>query len=114
RAAHPAVAASLLVGCDPAHVSRLLSFMPTEHLAAILAPLGAEDRARVEAALGPGRKTEIERVLSYGEAAVGRLSTPKIWRCDRGLTVGGALDVLRQNADQIEVAPNCYVVDGDR
>ncbi len=114
RAAHPAVAASLLKHCDPAHVGRLLAFMPTGHLAAMLAPLVAEDRARVEAALDPARKADIERLLGRSESAVGRLTTPKIWRCDRGVTVGAALDVLRRNADQIEVAQNCYVVEGDR
>ena len=114
RAAHAAVAAGILAHCEPAHMGRLLAFMPTEHLAAMLAPLRAEDRARVESALDPGRKADIERLLGCSEKAVGRLATPKIWRCDRGLTVGAALDILRRNSDQIEVAQNCYVVEGDR
>jgi magnesium transporter len=106
RATHPAVAAGLLANCDPAHMGRLLASM--------LAPLTASDRARIEAALDPGRKADIARLLGCSETAVGRLTTPKIWRCDRGLTVGAALDVLRRNADQIEVAQNCYVVEGER
>jgi Mg/Co/Ni transporter MgtE len=88
--------------------------MPTDHLVAMLAPLTDEDRARVEAALPPRRKADIQRLLAYGEAAVARLSTPKVWRCDRGSTVGGALETLRENGDQIEVAANGYVVDGAR
>jgi magnesium transporter len=114
RAAHPAVAASLLAHCEPAHLARLLAFMPTEYVAKMLGPLGSADRARVEAALDPGRKADIERLLSYGESAVGRLATPKVWRCDRTATVGAALDVLAENTDQIEVASNCYVVEDDR
>jgi magnesium transporter len=114
RAAHPAVAANILSHGDPAHIGRLLAFMPTEHLAAMLAPLGAAERARVESALDPKRKADIERVLACRETAVGRLTTPKIWRCDRALSVGAALDILRRDADQIEVAQNCYVVEGDR
>jgi magnesium transporter len=114
RAAHPAVAASLLANCDPAQMGRVLAFMPTEHLAAMLTPLGAADRARVEAAIDPRRKADIERVLGCSETAVGRLTTPKVWRCDRKLTVGAALDILRRDTDQIEVAQNCYVVDGER
>jgi magnesium transporter len=114
RAAHPAVAAGLLASCDPAHMARLLAFMPTEHLAAMLSPLAASDRARVEASLDPGRKADIERLLGYSETAVGRLTTPKIWRCQRGATVGAALDILRRDTDQIEVAQNCYVVEGER
>jgi magnesium transporter len=114
RAAHPAVAARLLAHCETAHMGRLLTFMPTEHLAAMLAPLGPEDRARVESALDPRRKADIQRLLGYSEKAVGRLATPKIWRCERGLTVGAALEVLRRNSDEIEVAQNCYVVEGDK
>jgi magnesium transporter len=114
RAAHPAVAANLLVRCDPTHLGRLLAFMPTEHLAAMLAPLGADDRARVQSALDPGRRADIQRLLAYGDTAVGRLATPKIWRCDHGATAGAALDILRRDSDQIEVAQNCYVVEGDR
>jgi magnesium transporter len=114
RAAHPAVAAGLLAHCEPAHIGRLLAFMPTEHLAAMLAPLGAKDRDRVESSLDAGRRADIERLLGCKETAVGRLATPKIWRCGRGLTVGAALEILRRSADQIEVAQNCYVVEGDR
>jgi magnesium transporter len=114
RAAHPAVAAGLLARCEPAHIGRVLAFMPTEHLAAMLAPLGAEDRGRVESALDGGRKADIERLLNCSETAVGRLATPKIWRCPRGVTVGAALEILRRNSEQIEVAQNCYVVEGER
>lgn len=114
RAAHPAVAANILAHCEAAHVARLVAFMPTEHLARMLARLKPADRARVEAALDPARKADVERLLSYGETAVGRLATPKIWRCDRRATVGAALDILRDTAAQIEVASNCYVVEGER
>ena len=114
RAAHPAVAGNLLAHCEAAHVARLMAFMPTEYLARMLAPLHAGDRTRIEAALDPGRKADVDRLLSYPETAVGRLATPKIWRCDRTATVGAALAILRDDATQIEVASNCHVVDGDR
>src|SRR5262249_50693745 len=36
------------------------------------------------------------------------------WRCDRTLTTGEALTRLRDNATKIEVAANCYVLDGEK
>jgi magnesium transporter len=114
RAAHHAVAAAVLSAADPARVGRILAFMPTEHLVQMLAPLSAEERARVEATLNPQRKADVDRLWSYSETAVGRLTTPKIWRCGREATVGAALEILRAHSEEIEVAQNCYVVDGER
>ena len=114
RSAHPAVAANVLGSCDPAHASRLLAFMPTDHRVAILGAVEAEDRSAIEAALPPEQRDDAARILAFGESAVARLMTPKIWRADRASTAGEAIAHLRERADQIEVAQNCYVVDGDR
>ena len=114
RAGHPAVAANVLAASDPLRAARILDFMPTDHQVAILGSLTADDRARIHGTLDPEHKTTIERVLSYGETAVARLMTPKVWQCDRRATVGEALDVLRANSGDIEVAQNCYVVEGGR
>jgi magnesium transporter len=114
RSTHPAVAASVLGSCDPAHASRLLAFMPTDHRVAILAAVDDADRAKIEAALPPEQKDDALRILAYGESAVARLMTPKIWRCDRARTAGEAMAELRDHGDQIEVAQNCYVVDGEK
>ena len=114
RSAHPSVAANILGSCDPAHAARLLAFMPTDHRVAILGVLGEDHRRAIEAALPPEQKEDAARILAFGETAVARLMTPKIWRCDRGLTAGDAMAALRDHSDQIEVAQNCYIVDGDK
>jgi magnesium transporter len=114
RSAHPAVAANVLGSCDPAHASRLLAFMPTDHRIAILGAVEAENRSAIEAALPPEQQDDAARILAFGESAVARLMTPKIWRADRASTAGEAIAHLREHASQIEVAVNCYVVDGDR
>ena len=114
RSAHPIVAANVLGSCEPAHAARLLAFMPADHRASILSALSDKDRSAVEAALDPEQKKEVDRILAYGESAVARLMSLKIWRCDRSCTTGEAMAILRDRGEQIEVAQNCYIVDGDR
>ncbi len=114
RAAHPAVAGKVIGACNPAHAARILAFMPTDHQVAILAGMGPSDRSKVEGSLDPTDKAKVDRILAYGEAAVARLMTPKVWSCERSATVGEALAKLRQELKNIEVAQNCYVVDQGR
>lgn len=116
RAAHPVVAAQLLMQIDPARTCRLFAFLPTDHEVAILAAMPPDQRARIEHAHTPGEKAAIDRLLAYPESAIGRIMTPKIWRCDRAAarTVGDAMDELRAHADEIEVAVNCYVCESDK
>jgi magnesium transporter len=113
-AAHPTLAGRLLAECAPAHAARVLGFLPTEKQAAVLGGLSAEERSRVEQALGADDKAAVDRLLGYPESAVGRLMTPKIWRAARTATAGEAMAALRERAHEIEVAQNCYVVDGEK
>ncbi len=114
RAAHPALAGKVLGSCDPAHSARILGFMPTDHQVAILAAMAPSDRGKIEGALDPADKAKLQRILAYGETAVARLMTPKIWTCERSATVGEALSRLREDRTLIEVAQNCYVVEQGR
>ena len=124
RAAHPVVAAQLLGQVDAPRTCRLLAFLPTDHEVAILGAMSPDQRARIDSAYAPDEKATIDRLLAYPESAIGRIMTPKIWRCDRSSgesplraaarTAGDALDILRMNADDIEVAVNCYVCDGPK
>lgn len=114
RAAHPVVAAQLLGELAAPRTCHLLQFIPTDHEVAILGELPPGRRAEIERAYTPDEKATIDRLLAYPESAVGRIMTPKIWRCDRGASVGDALDRLRDHAGDIEVAVNCYITDGNR
>ena len=124
RAAHPVVAAQLLAQIDASRSCRLLAFLPTDHEVAILGAMLPDQRARIDHAHTPDEKAAIDRLLAYPESAVGRIMTPKIWRCERSAgdsptrstarTAGDAMDLLRTNADDIEVAVNCYVCDGKK
>ncbi len=113
RRAHPAVAANVLSEYDSARAGKLLGFMPTDQRVAILGAMDGKARAAIEGALDADDKAEAARILAFGESAVARLMTPKIWRCDQKLSAGEALARLRESKDQIKVAQNCYVVDGD-
>jgi magnesium transporter len=91
-----------------------LSFIPTEHQVSILGALGSAARDAIEATLEPTSKAMLLRLLAHPESAVARLMTPKVWRCERTATAGQAIEVLRANASEIEVAQNCYVVERER
>jgi magnesium transporter len=112
--AHPSVAARILRGCEAPRAARTLGFMPTDHQVAILAALNPEDRRRVQAALDPEGHKDFERLLAFGPSAVARLMSPKVFRAPRSATAGEAMGILRERAGDIEVAQNCYVVDGDK
>ena len=114
RAAHPVVAAQLLSEIDAKRAVHLLGFVPTEVEVAILGQLEPAARSKIEAGYCAEEKADVDRLLAYPEAAVGRLMSPKIWRVDKTATVGAAMATLRDNTDEIEVAVNCYVVDGKK
>ena len=114
RSAHPAVAANVLGSCDPGRSARLLFFLPTDHRVSILSAMSEETRLAVEGALDPEQKKDVDRIMAYGESAVARLMTLKIWRCERSRTAGDAMALLREQGEHIEVAQNCYFVDGDK
>lgn len=114
RAAHPAVAASLLAGIDAKRACHLLGFVPTDHEVAILAQMTPDCRAKLEASYDAPKQAEVARLLAYPESAVGRLMSTKIWRCDCQGTAGEAMATLRANDSEIEVAVNCYVVEGPK
>ncbi len=112
RAAHPAVAAHVLAASDCKRAGKLLGFLPTDQEVAILALLEPAPRAKIEASYEPGDKAAIDRLLAYPETAIGRMMTTKIWRCERTVTAGEAMALLRAHAENIEVAVNCYITDG--
>ncbi len=110
--AHPTVAAGIVGELAPAKAATLLSFMDTDHQVAILGQLAPPSRAQVEAALDPEVSKTVQRLLAHPPSAVGRIMTPKIWKMPREAAAGDAMAALRTNAGHIEVAVNCYVVDG--
>lgn len=122
RAAHPVVAAKLIGELEAPRTCHLLQFIPTDQEVAILGELPPTRRAEIERAYTPDEKATIDRLLAYPEGAVGRIMTPKIWRYDlasgsparEAATVGDALDALRADAAEIEVAVNCYICDGSK
>lgn len=105
RSANPSVAASVLGACDIGHSARLLGFLPVERQVAILDRIGdREARDRINADLDANDRRDIQRLRALDPSAVGRFATPKIWRCERGSAVGDALELLRQQQEEIEVA----------
>lgn len=114
RAAHPVVAAQLLAEIDCTRAVHLLGFVPTDHEIAILEQLPAERRKNIEAAYTPEEKVGIDRLLAQPLSAVGRLMSTKIWRCELESTAGAAMEILRANAEEIEVAVNCYVTEAGK
>jgi len=113
RSANPVVAANLITECDLKHAARILEFLPIEKQVAILDALDESFRDRLKSELDATDRRDIQKLLSYPPSAIGRYATPKIWRCDRKAKVKDALNELRSRADDVEVAQNLYVTDGD-
>ena len=114
RSAHPAVAANVLAECSVGHAARLIAFLPTDHQTSILAAVPAALRQSIQDALPAADKEIIARLLAYPSPVVGRLMTPKVWRCQESSTAAEALATLRAGADAIEVAQNCYILAGKK
>ncbi|HVY47227.1 MAG TPA: magnesium transporter [Minicystis sp.] len=114
RAAHPAVAAQILARCGTAHAAKVLGFLPVDHRVAVLARVDPAHQQALERALPEDDRELVRRQLAYPESAVGRLMTPKVWRCDEGATAAEALSALREHDADVEVAQNCHVVRGER
>jgi magnesium transporter len=110
QSAHPTVAARVIQSCDVGRSARILSFLPVEKQTAILSLVDPEDRSRLESALDADDRRDVSRLMAYPPSAVGRHATPKIWRVPSTATVGDALQALRADDADIEVAQNCYVV----
>lgn len=114
RAGHPAVVANVLAHVEPVHAARLLQFLPIDNQAAILGALDPQLRGAITASFKPADRQQIDQLLAHAEGTVARIMTPKVWRCPRSATAGEALQVLRDRATEIEVAANCYVLDGEK
>ena len=111
RAAWPQTSARLLAECEPERAVKILDFLHTEDEIAILEAMPQEERQRIVEALAPEDAKLFEQLRAYPEAAVGRFMTPRVWRVSQASTVAEALNLLREQAGEIEVAANCYVVD---
>lgn len=112
RSAHPSVAGRVLQLLEGEHAGKVLTFIPLDAQAQILGTLAPDERAFVSRGVPAEEKQLLERLLGHAETSVGRLMTPKVWRVERGRTVGDALAILRDRPATIEAAANCYVVDG--
>ncbi len=109
RAAHPGVAAKIVSQLPPEAAGRLLAHMPTEPRTAILTALEEPDRVRLEGGLMPDERSFFESVLRQKETAVAHVMTPRFWAGDHRDTIGAALDRLKAEGENIEVAANLYV-----
>lgn len=114
RAAHPSVAGKLLAKIDPGLAVKLLLFQPIDVQASILGGLSQGERERIEMTFPTTDREHVNRVLAYTATSVGRLMTPKVWKVEKTATAGQAMAALRDKANDIEVAANCYVVEGDK
>ena len=88
--------------------------MPTDYQVSVLSQLSPVARTRVEQSLPAESKAALDRQLARPASAVGRLMTTNVWRCSLDATVGDALQILHDHKADIEVAQNCYFVDGNR
>lgn len=114
RAAHPAVAARVLSHLPPERAGSLLGRIPTSPRLELLSFLEDPDRKRLEEGLRADDRAFLERTAKLADGTVGKVMSPHSWSVEKGVTIGHALELLREAGEHIEVAPNLYVTDAGK
>jgi magnesium transporter len=121
-AANPELAASLLAECDSARLSQTLEEMdlgaieaalrrvPPDNLADIVLHLTPETAARVLERLDPPLREEVRKLREFDPESAGGLMTTRYQSVPDVVTVGRALELLRQGRSA-DASSYIYVVD---
>lgn len=107
----PHFAASLLKGLPPETVGPLAEKLDPQHSAALLLQLSAEHREKLLAAFPEKIKKIIREILTYPEDSAGRIMSPEFLAFHSDVTVGSAVQRIRQLSQRKAPSSYAYVVD---
>ncbi|MGI9585730.1 MAG: magnesium transporter, partial [Acidimicrobiia bacterium] len=111
---NPEAAADVLQELGPASAAVLVTQMETDQAADLIEALDDDERAAVFAALDPSTASDIKQLLAYPADTAGGMMTTDFAALPVGLTVGEAIETLRNLHD--ELGSNLlyvYVVDDE-
>ncbi|MEZ4587772.1 MAG: magnesium transporter [Gemmatimonadales bacterium] len=101
-----------LAALAPAEAAEIVDVLPDDDAADLLGELAEDAQRRILAELeDPEQREDVTELLQYDPESAGGLMTANVMTVPESETVGGALDIIRRNAEELEDFTETYVVD---
>ncbi len=110
---HDSTLTALLAGLTDKEISRAVDELPTDDAVDIMGQLPEESATRVLDLLEEEDKESLRELLQYPEESAGGLMESEYVAVPEGVTVGEAVQELRNRAEDVEQVQNVYAVDGE-
>jgi CBS domain-containing protein len=112
--ASPELQTSILAAMTPERAADILEEMDPDDAADLLADVPEDDRANLLSLMEDEEASDVQKLLAFPEDSAGGLMTTEYATIPVGLSVGEAIDYLRQSAEaqQDEALYTVHVVDG--
>lgn len=107
-------AAQLLAHLEPDPAGSLLAHMPPQTISHIIPLLTPELADELLAQFEPSFRAEVEQLRDYPEGSAGSVMSPYYLAVDRGMSVGEAVEAVREAPSEIDTTAYIYVVDNER
>ncbi|MGE0552401.1 MAG: magnesium transporter [Gemmatimonadales bacterium] len=101
-----------LAALAPAEAAEIVDVLPDDDAADLLGELAEDAQRRILAELeDPEQREDVTELLQYDPESAGGLMTANVMTVPESETVGGALDIIRRSAEELEDFTETYVVD---
>jgi magnesium transporter len=104
---------ALVEQLDPALAAQVLEGVAADQRTDIVRRMSEHGRRLLPPLLSPGARTEVEHLLRYPDGSAGDLMTTEFVRLAPSMTVGQALEHIREVARDRETIYACYVLTPD-
>ncbi len=104
---------TLLATLSDVEISEAVNELPTDEAVDIIGELPDEDASRVLDMLGEEDKENLQELLKFPEESAGGIMESEFVAVPEGVTVGQAVQELREVAEDVEQVHNVYAVDGE-
>ena len=100
-----------LAALSPEQAAEIVGGLRDDDAADLLGELAPEQQRRILSQVEPEERITVERLLRYDEESAGGLMTSQVVTLRDEETVGGALESIRRQAEDVEDFAEIYVVD---
>jgi magnesium transporter len=101
---------AILEQLDPAQAAPILEGLSSDERAYVLRRMSPHERHRLVPSLSKDVRAEVERLLQYPQKTAGGIMTTEFVSLDPSMTVGQAIEHIRQVAADKESIYACYVL----
>ena len=110
----PSQQIELVASIDREHLSKLIEAMSPDDRVDLLENMNEEQLESLMPLIAQAERDEIRKMLSYPEDSAGAMMTTEYASLPKEISIGEALNQLRQQAPNRETIYYVFVVDGDR